>query len=295
MVGSALVRALLAEGHGPIVVRTRADLDLRRQDDVDRFFATERPAYVFLAAATVGGIWANVTRPAEFIRDNLLIQTNVIDAAYRNGAKKLLFLGSSCIYPKDAPQPIKEEALMTGPLEPTNEAYAIAKIAGIQMLQAYRKQYGFNGICLMPPNLYGPGDNYDLESAHVLAALVRKFVEAKERGDEEVVVWGTGEPKREFLYVDDLARACLIAMERYEGAEVLNVGPGVEGEISVRELAELVKQAVGYGGSILWDPSKPDGVSRKILSNARMRALGWHASLRLGQGVERTARAFRPQ
>jgi GDP-L-fucose synthase len=285
LVGSAIVRALVAEGYDAIVTRTRAELDLRRQEPVERFFEAEKPAYVFLAAATVGGILANATRGAEFARDNLLIQTNVIDAAYRSGVKKLLFLGSSCIYPKDAPQPIREEALLTGPLEPTNEPYAVAKIAGIRMLQAYRKQYGFNGICLMPSNLYGPGDNYDLERAHVLPALVRRFHEAKERGSEEVVVWGTGEPRREFLHVDDLARACLLAMERYDGAEVLNVGPGEEGEVTIRELAEMVKGAVGYEGRVRFDASKPDGVKRKVMDVRRMREMGWGARIGLREGV----------
>jgi GDP-L-fucose synthase len=268
LVGSAILRRLQAEGYQNLVLRTRKELDLTDQRAVYRFFEEERPEYVFLAAAKVGGILANATYPADFIRENLLIQTNVIDAAYRYGVKKLLFLGSSCIYPKYAPQPMKEEYLLTGPLEPTNEAYAVAKIAGIKMVQAYRRQYGFNGISLMPTNLYGPGDNFDLETSHVIPALLRKFHEAKVSGRWEVVVWGTGTPRREFLHVDDLADAALFLMRHYEGEEIVNVGVGED--ISIRELAELIAKVVGFRGEIVYDTSKPDGTPRKLLDVSRL-------------------------
>jgi GDP-L-fucose synthase len=286
LVGAAICRALHAAGFENLVTRTHAELDLTNQVAVHAFFDEVHPEYVFLAAAKVGGILANDTRPAEFIRDNLLIQTHVIDAAHRAGVRKLLFLGSSCIYPKRAPQPIKEEYLLSGPLEPTNEWYAVAKIAGIKMCQAYRRQYGFNAICAMPTNLYGPGDNFDLETSHVLPALIRKFHEAKEAGAPTVTVWGTGTPRREFLHVDDLADACRFLMERYEGEEIVNVGVGED--VSIRELAELVREAVGYTGEIVFDTSKPDGTPRKLLDVGKLRALGWRPTVSLPQGVLRT-------
>ena len=251
LVGAAIVRRLEGEGFSQLVTRSHKELDLTNQAEVRRFFETERPDYVFLAAARVGGIHANDAYPADFIRDNLLIQTHVIDAAYQAGVKKLLFLGSSCIYPKLAPQPLKEEYLLTGPLEPTNEWYAVAKIAGIKMCQAYRRQYGFHAISLMPTNLYGPGDNFDLQNSHVLPAMLRKFHEAKQAGSPEVVVWGTGTPRREFLHVDDLADAALFLMQRYDGEEMVNVGVGED--VTIRELAKLVKEAVGYQGEIVFD------------------------------------------
>ena len=286
LVGSAIVRRLRAEGYMNIVTRTRQELDLCNQAAVYRFFEEEQPEYVFLAAARVGGILANSTYPADFIRDNLLIQTNVIDAAYRYGVKKLLFLGSSCIYPKHAPQPMKEEYLLTGLLEPTNEPYAVAKIAGIKMAQAYRRQYGFNAISLMPTNLYGPGDNFDLETSHVIPALLRKFHEAKVQGKPHVVVWGTGNPRREFLYVDDLADAAVFLMQHYDSEEIINVGVGED--ISIRELAELIREVVGYQGEIVFDTSKPDGTPRKLLDVSRLHALGWRARIPLRQGLEQT-------
>jgi GDP-L-fucose synthase len=290
LVGSAIVRRLQAEGFGNLLLRSSAELDLRNQAAVDAFFDKERPELVYLAAAKVGGILANDTYPADFIRDNLQIQTNVIDAAYRYGTKKLEFLASSCIYPKHAPQPMPESCLLTGPLEPTNEWYAIAKIAGVKMCQAYRKQYGFNAIAIMPTNLYGPGDNFDLKSSHVLPALIRKFHEAKQRGDAEVVVWGTGTPRREFLHVDDLAGACLFLMERYESAEPINVGWGED--VSIAELAALVAQTANFAGRLKFDTSKPDGTPRKLLDVSRLRALGWTPRIGLQEGVEATYRWF---
>lgn len=290
LVGSALVRRLRAEGFRNLILRTRTELDLTDAKAVDRFFAEERPEYVFLAAAKVGGILANSTYPADFIRINLQIQLNVIDAAYRNGVKKLLFLGSSCIYPKYAPQPIREEYLLTGPLEPTNEAYAVAKIAGIKMGQAYRRQYGFNVISLMPTNLYGPGDNFDLETSHVVPALIRKFHEAKEAGRKEVVVWGTGNPRREFLHVDDLADAALFLMERYDSEEIINVGVGED--ISIRELAGLIAEVVGFEGEIVYDTTKPDGTPRKLLDVSRLFAMGWRPKISLREGLASTYRWF---
>ncbi|RKQ88839.1 GDP-L-fucose synthase [Brockia lithotrophica] len=286
LVGSAIYRKLQAEGYTNLVVRSRSELDLTNQQQVYDFFARERPEYVFLAAAKVGGILANNTYPADFIRDNLLIQTNVIDAAYRYGVKKLLFLGSSCIYPKFAPQPMKEEYLLSGKLEPTNEPYAIAKISGIIMCQSYRRQYGFNAISLMPTNLYGPGDNFDLETSHVLAALIRKFAEAKESGAQEVVVWGTGTPRREFLHVDDLADAALFLMLNYDDGEIVNVGVGED--ISISELAELVADVVGYRGKIVYDTSKPDGTPRKLLDVSKLTALGWRPRISLRYGIRQT-------
>ncbi len=290
MVGSAIVRRLQAEGFRRLVLRERRELDLRDQAAVTGFFESARPQFVFLAAARVGGILANDSYPAEFLRDNLAIQTNVIDAAYRAGVKKLLFLGSSCIYPKQAPQPMPEECLLSGPLEPTNEWYAIAKIAGLKMCQAYRRQYGFRAISAMPTNLYGPGDNFSLKGSHVLPALIRKVHEAKERGDGQVEVWGTGAPRREFLHVDDLADACLLLMRQYEGEQWINVGSGQE--ISIAGLAALVAKAVGYGGLLRFDPSMPDGTPRKLLGSAKLTALGWLPRIGLEAGIESTYRWF---
>lgn len=291
LVGSALVRRLERAGFEHIIVRTRDELDLTDARAVDAFFAEERPSYVFLAAARVGGILANDTYPAEFIRDNLLIQTHVIDAAHRYGVEKLLFLGSSCIYPKHAPQPMREEHLMTGPLEPTNSAYAVAKIAGIEMVRAYRRQYGFRGICAQPTNLYGPGDDFDLATSHVLPALIRKFHEARRDGARTVMLWGTGTPRREFLHVDDLADACLFLMDRYDDGEIVNVGTGVD--VSILELAEIIREIVGYEGEIVLDPSKPDGTPRKLLDVSKMRALGWEASIALRDGIAQTYAWYR--
>lgn len=290
LVGSALLRRLRQAGFVNLIVRTRGELDLTEQAAVERFFEKERPEYVFLAAARVGGIQANRTRPAEFIYENLAIQTNVIHAAWRHGVRKLLFLGSSCIYPKHAPQPIREEYLLTGPLEPTNQAYAVAKIAGLEMCRAYRRQYGFNAISLMPTNLYGPGDNFDLESSHVLPAMIRKFHEAKVSGSARVVLWGTGTPRRELLHVDDLADAALFLMERYEGEDPINVGTGED--LSIRELAELVRTVVGYEGEIVFDASMPDGTPRKLLDVSRLHALGWRHRIGLREGIEQTYRWF---
>lgn len=290
LVGSALVRRLRADGYSRLVLRSSGELDLRNQAAVNAFFAEQRPQHVLLAAARVGGIHANSTYPADFIRDNLLIQSHVVDAAYRNGARKLLFLGSSCIYPKLAPQPIPESALLTGPLEPTNEAYAIAKIAGVKLCQAYRRQYGFNAIAVMPTNLYGPGDNFDLQNSHVLPALIRKFHEARLRAERETVVWGTGTPRREFLYVDDLADACLFLMNRYDSDELINVGWGED--VSIRELAQLVREVVGFSGELRFDSSKPDGTPRKVLDVSRLQALGWRPRVPLREGVARSYRWF---
>jgi GDP-L-fucose synthase len=283
LVGSALVRALRRAGYGNLILRTRQELDLTRQDAVERFFATERPEYVFVAAARVGGILANDTYPAEFLRDNLCIHTNVIDAAYRNGTRKLLYLGSSCVYPKHAPQPMNEDCLLTGPLEPTNEWYAIAKIAGVKMCQAYRRQYGFNAIAAMPTNLYGPGDNFDLAASHVLPALMRKVHEAKLAGSATVEVWGTGTPKREFLYVDDLAEACLFLMQRYDESQLINIGCGRDQ--SIAELAHTIAAVVGFAGQLRFDSSKPDGTPRKLLDTARINQLGWQPRVGLEEGI----------
>lgn len=283
LVGSAIVRALHACGITGVVTRTSKELDLRNQQAVADFFAAEQPEYVFLAAARVGGIHANNTYPADFIRDNLQMQTNVIDAAWRNGCKKLLFLGSSCIYPKLCPQPIKEEYLLTGPLEPTNEWYALAKIAGIKMCQAYRAQYGFDAIAAMPTNLYGPGDNYHPENSHVIPALIRRFHEAKQAGKNEVAIWGTGTPRREFLYVDDLAEALVFLMQQYSGAEHVNVGCG--NDLTIRDLALLVARAVGFAGTIVTDPTKPDGTPQKLLDVSRITALGWQPRTTLEEGL----------
>lgn len=283
LVGSAIVRRLQADGATHLIMRTHHELDLANQAAVEAFFAIERPEYVFLAAAKVGGIHANSTYPAEFIRDNLAIQTNVIHNAWKYGAKKLLFLGSSCIYPRDCAQPIKEEYLLTAPLEPTNESYAIAKIAGVKMCQAYRKQYGFEAICAMPTNLYGQGDNYDKENSHVLPALIRRFHEARENGDPVATIWGTGTPRREFLHVDDLADAAIFLMQNYTDGRVINVGVGKD--LSIHELAVLVARVVGYNGAIEFDASGPDGTPRKLLDISRITDAGWRARVPLAEGI----------
>ncbi|KAM1453654.1 hypothetical protein ACFX14_003430 [Malus domestica] len=283
LVGSAIVRKLHALGFTSLVLRTHAELDLTCQADVESFFAAEKPQFLILAAAKVGGIHANNTYPADFIAVNLQIQTNVIDAAYRFGVKKLLFLGSSCIYPKFAPQPIPENALLTGPLEPTNEWYAIAKIAGIKMCQAYRIQYSWDAISGMPTNLYGPHDNFHPENSHVLPALMRRFHEAKVKGAEEVVVWGTGSPLREFLHVDDLADGVVFMMDSYSGLEHVNVGSGKE--VTIKELAELVKEVVGFEGRLVWDSTKPDGTPRKLMDSSKLAGLGWTPKISLKDGL----------
>jgi len=291
LVGSAVVRALTLRGHTRLLLRTRDELDLTNQAAVRGFFEAERPDVVILAAARVGGIYANNSRPALFIRDNLLIQDNVIDAAYRAGTAKFVFLGSSCIYPKHAPQPIKEEYILTGPLEPTNEPYAIAKIAGVKMCQAYRREFGFNAISLMPANLYGPGDNFDLHHAHVLPSLIRRFHEAKARGDDSVTVWGTGSPRREFLHVDDLADAILFLLQTYDAEPLVNVGWGED--LTIRELAELVASIVDFAGRLVFDSTKPDGTPRKLLDVSRLTSLGWQPQIPLNQGIERTYAWFK--
>lgn len=283
MVGSAIYRRLKKEGFDNFVFRTSDELDLRNQQAVADFFAKEKPDYVFLAAAKVGGIMANNTYRAEFLYDNLMIQSNVIENAYRQGVKKLLFLGSSCIYPKLAPQPLKEEYLLTGLLEPTNEPYAIAKIAGIKLCDAYRSQYGCNFISVMPTNLYGPNDNYDLKNSHVLPALLRKFHEAKMNNSPEVVVWGTGSPRREFLHADDMADACVYLMENYNEPGLINIGVGED--VSIKELAELIKEITGYSGKIAFDTTKPDGTPRKLLDVSKLSSFGWKASTPLKDGI----------
>ena len=290
MVGSAIVRRLVADGRGEVLTRTRAELDLTQTSDVEAFFAVEKPTHVILAAAKVGGIHANNTYPAEFLRDNLAIQTNVIHAAWQHGVRKLVFLGSSCIYPRLAPQPMREEHLLTGALEPTNEWYAIAKIAGIKMCQAYRRQYGFNAISLMPTNLYGPGDNFSIENSHVLPALIRRFHEAKLAGTPEMVIWGTGTPMREFLHVDDLAAATVFLMDHYEGEQIVNVGTGTD--VTIAELARTIQEVVGYTGSLRFDPTKPDGTPRKLLDVSKASVLGWSAKTALREGIESTYRWF---
>lgn len=286
MVGSAIVRKLQAEGYTNVVCRTSAELDLRSQEQVTIFFKEEQPAYVFLAAAKVGGILANNTYRAEFLYDNMMIQNNVIHQSYVNGVKKLLFLGSSCIYPKMAPQPMREDALLTGLLEPTNEPYAIAKIAGIKMCDAYRSQYGCNYISAMPTNLYGTNDNYDLKNSHVLPALLRKFHEAKQENQPFVEVWGTGAPLREFLHVDDLAEACLYLMNNYNEAGHVNVGSA--SEVTIKDLALLVKEVVGYEGELKWDTSKPDGTPRKLMDSSKLNAMGWTPAISLRDGIAET-------
>jgi len=293
MVGSAICRRLQKEGFTDIVTRTSSDLDLRNQAAVRDFFAKERPDHVFLAAAKVGGIMANNTYRAEFLYDNLLIESNIIDAAYRNGVKKLLFLGSSCIYPKMAPQPLKEEYLLTGPLEETNEPYAIAKITGIKLCDAYRAQYGCNFISVMPTNLYGPNDNYDLTTSHVLPALIRKFHEAKQTGAPAVTIWGSGKPRREFLHADDLADACYFLMQRYDEPGLVNIGTGEDLEIG--ELALLIKKIVGYPGKIGHDTSKPDGTPRKLMDVSKLNRLGWKAGIPLEDGLRRVYEAYKMQ
>jgi GDP-L-fucose synthase len=290
LVGSALVRKLQHDGFANLVTRDRAELDLRNEADVDRFFAEQRPDLVIFAAAKVGGIKANNDLPVEFLLDNLQIQNNVIRAAHEVAVRKLLFLGSSCIYPKHAPQPIPETALLTGPLEPTNEAYAIAKIAGIKLCQSYAREYGENFISAMPTNLYGPNDNFDLVSSHVLPALLRKTHEAKKRGDRELVVWGSGKPRREFLHVDDLAAACVFLLEKYDSAEIINVGCGED--ISIRELAELICDVVGFQGDLTWDTAKPDGTPRKLLDVSKLHHLGWRHTIGLREGIARTYEWF---
>jgi GDP-L-fucose synthase len=286
LVGSALVRRLRAAGFHNLLLRERAELDLTSQPGVSEFFSKERPQYVLLAAARVGGILANSTYPADFLRENLAIQTNVIDSAWRSGARKLLFLGSSCIYPRLAPQPMREDCLLTGPLEPTNEPYAIAKIAGLKMSQAYRRQYGFDAICAMPTNLYGPGDNFSAQDSHVLPALLRRFHEAKQNGAAEVVLWGSGRPRREFLYVDDLADACLFLMQHYTDEQPINVGWGSDQTIA--ELAATVARVVGFTGAMRYDASKPDGTPRKLLDTSRLSALGWRPRTELETGIRLT-------
>ena len=283
MVGSAIWRELERRGFTNLIGRTRAELQLLDAAAVTQFYEQEKPAWVFVAAARVGGIAANSSLPAQFIYENLQVQNNLIHGAHEAGVKKLLFLGSSCIYPKFAPQPLKEEYLLQGPLEPTNEWYAIAKIAGIKLCQAYRRQYGCDFISVMPTNLFGPNDNYDLQTSHVLPALIRKFHEAKTSGAPTVTCWGTGQPRRELLYVDDLARACVFLMENYSGEGILNIGYG--SDLTIRELAELVKQVVGFPGEIVWDTSKPDGTPRKWLDSSRLFALGWKPQVKLEDGI----------
>jgi GDP-L-fucose synthase len=286
LVGSALVRRLQAEGFDNLITRTSRELDLREQAQVRDFFSTESPDYVFLAAAKVGGILANDSYPAEFIYDNLMIEANVIDAALHHGVKKLLVLGSTCIYPKLAPQPLKEEYLLTGPLEPTNEWYAVAKIAGIKLCQAYRQQYGCRFVSAMPTNLYGRGDNFDLEQSHVMPALIRKFHDAKVTGAQSVTVWGTGKARREFLHVDDCAAACLFLMQHYDESDIINIGVGED--IAIRELAELIRQVIGYEGALEFDRSKPDGTPRKLVDVSRITRLGWKPEIGLEDGIRMT-------
>ena len=290
MVGSALVRRLKADDFSDVLTATRHELDLRDQAAVDRWFDRHQPAYVIHAAGTVGGIHANATRPADFLYDNLMIHATVLHAAYRTGVRKLLYLGSSCIYPRDCPQPIKEEYLLTGPLEKTNEAYAIAKIAGLKSCEAYRKQHGCNFISAMPTNLYGPNDNYDLKSSHVLPALLRKFNDCRESGGSEVVVWGSGKPRREFLHVDDLADACLFLMDHYDEETTINVGTGED--LTIGELASMIRDAVCPSASITFDASMPDGTPRKLLDVSRIHALGWRYSTPLQQGIASAYQSF---
>ena len=290
LVGSALVRRLQKEGARSLILRSREQLDLRDQATVEGFFAGEEPEYVFLAAAKVGGIHANASYPAEFLRDNLAIQTNVIHSAWKHGAKKLLFLGSSCIYPRDCPQPMKEEYLLTGPLEPTNEPYAIAKIAGLKMCQAYRRQYGFDATVAMPTNLYGPGDNYHPENSHVVPALIRRFHEAKLANAPQVAIWGSGNPLRELMHVDDLADALLLLMGRYSGADIVNVGSG--DEVSIGQLARTIADIIGYRGKLIFDTSKPDGTLRKRLDIGTLSRLGQRAPMPLNVGIDQTYKSY---
>ena len=286
MVGSALARALEKRAGVDVLTQTRQQLDLTDPAAVERWFSMEKPDQVIDAAARVGGILENSRRPVEFLLDNLRIQNNLMESAFRNGCKKFLFLGSSCIYPKHAPQPITEESLLTGPLEPTNDAYALAKIAGVRLAQAYRDEYGKSTICAMPTNLYGPGDNFDPETSHALPSMITKFHRAKVRGEKEVVLWGSGSPRREWLHVDDLAAGLLVLLERYDGREIVNVGVGVD--LTIRELAEKVKQVVGFSGAIRWDSSKPDGTPRKLLDVARIRKLGWKPAISVDDGMSST-------
>lgn len=291
LVGGAILRLLQKKGYTNLITRSSTELDLRNQQAVNRFFELEQPAYVFMAAAKVGGILANQNYPADFIYDNLNIQSNIIHASYKWGVEKLLFLGSSCIYPKNAPQPIEEDYLMTGFLEPTNDAYAIAKIAGIKMCQSYHKQYGCRFISAMPTNLYGEGDHYDLAKSHVLPALIRKFHEAKERNDASVTVWGTGKPRREFLHVDDAAMACYFLMQRYESSEIINVGSGID--YTIKEIAMVIKKITGYEGGIVFDDSKPDGTPRKLLNVDKINQLGWRPQIELEAGLAETYADFK--
>ncbi len=290
LVGSAIYSRLKSQGFSNLVVRTSKELNLIRQDEVEAFFKKERPEYVFLAAAKVGGILANNIYPADFIYSNLMIQNNVIHSSYTNNVKKLLFLGSSCIYPKLAPQPMKEEYLLTGELEPTNEPYALAKIAGLKMCQSYNRQYGTNYISVMPTNLYGPNDNFDLETSHVLPALIRKYHEAR-LSAEPVVLWGTGTPRREFLYIDDLSDACVFLMENYDDTEIVNIGVGED--ISINEVAALIQEVVGYEGEVVYDSSKPDGTPKKLLDVSRLNSLGWKAKTNLREGITKTYEWFK--
>ena len=293
LVGSAVVRRLTAEGFQRLVTRTRAELDLTDRAAVDQFFAQEKPAYLVLAAARVGGIKRNNDEPVEFLLENLQIQNNLIRAAHEHGVRKLLFLGSSCIYPKLAPQPIPESALLGGYLEPTNEAYAVAKIAGIKLCQAYHREYGVNFISAMPTNLYGPHDNFDLTNSHVLPALLRKAHEAKLAGASEIVVWGSGQPRREFLHVDDLAAACVFLLQHYDSPEIVNIGTGKD--LTIRELAEMICAIVGFQGRLTWDASQPDGTPRKLLDISKIESLGWHPAIPLREGIARTYEWFREQ
>lgn len=286
LVGSAIVRELQKNGYTNIVTKSHPELDLKSQTETEKFFSIEKPEYVYLAAAKAGGIFANDTYPADFIKDNLMIQMNVIDSAYKNKVKKLLFLGSSCVYPRNSPQPIKEEYLLTNELESTNKAYAIAKIAGITMCQSYNRQYGTNFISVMPTNLYGENDHFDLENSHVIPAMIRKFDDAKKNNAKEVVLWGTGSPKREFLYVDDLAGACVFLMNNYNSGEIINIGVGTD--LSILELANMIKECVDYEGNIVWDSLKPDGTPRKLLDVSKIEALGWKPKVSLVDGIKRT-------
>ncbi len=299
LVGSALTRCLQSKGYNNLILRSHAELDLLNQPAVAEFFVTEKPEYVFLAAAKVGGILANNTYPAQFIYENLQIQNNIMHQAYLNGVKKLLLLGSSCIYPKLAPQPMKEEYLLTGPLEPTNEPYALAKIAGIKMCQSYNRQYSTNFISIMPTNLYGPNDNFDLQNSHVLPALLRKFHEAKINGQDEVTVWGSGQPRREFLYIDDMADGCVFMMENFNptkeqnanGEVFFNLGTG--SDVTIKELVSLIEKATGFSGKIIWDPSKPDGAPQKLLDMSKLRQLGWKHKVDLPEGIKLTYKWYK--
>jgi GDP-L-fucose synthase len=290
LVGSAVIKALEKRGYNNLIFKTRKELDLINQAAVDLFFKKNKPEYVFLASAKVGGIMANKNYPAEFIYENLMVAANIINAAYKNKVKKLIFLGSSCIYPRLAPQPIKEEYLLTSPLEPTNEAYAIAKIAGLKLCEFYNQQYGTNYIAVMPTNLYGPNDNFDLTSSHVLPAMIRKFHEAKLRGEKTITLWGSGRPKREFLHVTDLAEALVFLMNKYKGKELLNIGAGQD--LSIKELANKIKAVTGFKGKILWDKTKPDGTPRKLLNINKIKALGWKPKINLDKGLLETYRWF---